>query len=204
MIYEEYDDEEFDYDNAILELKKNLFEICKDNFDSSSALDELISKHGSLVVDVFGDNYFDVMSELADFYEFNDYENPENEECRTFKNWSEYFCELQRKELSQIIFDLMKTGTSVEDIFAAISNEYKKLVKNLSITNVNELKDFLEYNEYQDDFLLVEQSLSDWKSFFDNDEFCLYSTCTELIEQNEQLLKKIEDIRSIIGRGEES
>ena len=80
MMDKEYDDEK----NATLKLKKCLFEICKTNFDRSSALDQLIIKHSPLVVDVFGDNPFDVMPELLDFYDYNDYENPENGECRSF------------------------------------------------------------------------------------------------------------------------
>ena len=47
----------------------------------------------------------------------------------------------------------------------------------------------------------IEQSLSDWILFFDNDEFCLYNACVNLTEQNKHLLKKLDDIQSIIEYG---
>jgi hypothetical protein len=52
-----------------------------------------------------------------------------------------------------------------------------------------------------DDVLEIEQSLSDWILFFDNDEFCLYNACVNLTEQNKHLLKKLDDIQSIIEHG---
>jgi hypothetical protein len=197
MMDKEYDDEK----NATLKLKKCLFEICKTNFDRSSALDQLIIKHSPLVVDVFGDNPFDVMPELLDFYDYNDYENPENGECRSFADWSEYFCKLPRKELTQIIFDLMKKRASVENMLATILNGHRQLADQFSISDINQLNDFLEDNEYMDDVLEIEQSLSDWILFFDNDEFCLYNACVNLTEQNKHLLKKLDDIQSIIEHG---
>ena len=198
MMDEEYDDEKHDGQNATLELKKCLFEICKTNFDRFSAIDQLIIKHGPLVVDVFGDNPFEVMPELLDFYDYNDYENPENGECRSFADWSEYFSELPREELTLIIFDLMKARASVEDMLATILNGHRQLADQFSISDINQLNDFLEDNEYMDDILEIERSLSDWKHFFDNDDFCLYETCVNLTEQNKLLLKKLEDIQSII------
>ena len=58
------------------ELKRCLFEICKTETDRSSAIEQLVNNHGSLVVNVFGDNPFEVMPELEDFYDYNDYVNP--------------------------------------------------------------------------------------------------------------------------------
>lgn len=95
----------------------------------------------------------------------------------------------------------MKKRASVEDMLATILNGHRQLADQFSISDINQLNDFLEDNEYMDDVLEIEQSLFDWILFFDNDEFCLYNACVNLTEQNKHLLKKLDDIQSIIEHG---
>ena len=59
----------------------------------------------------------------------------------------------------------MKKRASVEDMLAPILNGHRQLADQFSISDINQLNDFLEDNEYMDDVLEIEQSLSDWILF---------------------------------------
>lgn len=59
----------------------------------------------------------------------------------------------------------MKKRASVEDMLATILNGHRQLADQFSISDINQLNDFLEDNEYMDDVLEIEQSLSDWILF---------------------------------------
>ena len=49
--------------------------------------------------------------------------------------------------------------------------------------------------------LYFDQVFLNYTFEFDNDEFCLYNACVNLTEQNKHLLKKLDDIQSIIEHG---
>lgn len=50
-------------------------------------------------------------------------------------------------------------------MLATILNGHRQLADQFSISDINQLNDFLEDNEYMDDVLEIEQSLSDWILF---------------------------------------
>lgn len=151
-----------------------------------------------MVVDVFGDNPFEVMPELEDFYDYNDYVNSEDEDCRTFAEWSEYFCEIQRDKLSKKIFDLFRKGVTVYDILSVIKSESTELADKFSISSLEDLKEYIESNDYREELIGEERSLLEWKYFFENDELNLYNSCIELTEENYLLTQKLEEIKNII------
>lgn len=198
--HEEYEEDLFDYDNAVLELKKALFEICKTDFDRSSAYSRLLDEHGPLVVDVFSDDPFETEPAFEDFYEYNDYEDPETGECMTFSDWAEYFADQDRREIVPVIFDLLRQNCSEEKIIQKLESEYDELSCNLNLCTEKDLVSFMENEKFEDDFLGIEQSLLEWREFFRNDEFDLYGTCIELTEQNEILRQQLKDIKNIIDK----
>jgi hypothetical protein len=89
----EWDDEEEPKPNFMEELKKGAWNIVRENpgIERQYWIEELISQYPSEVVDVFGNNPFEVYPLLEDMWDCNDYEDPETHDCMSFAEWSDYY-----------------------------------------------------------------------------------------------------------------
>lgn len=89
---EDYDADEEPYD-SMQELKMAAWNIVRENpgIEVQDWIEMLIKQYPSEVVDAFGSNPFEAFPLMEDFWDCNDYEDPETGECRTFADWSEYY-----------------------------------------------------------------------------------------------------------------
>lgn len=94
---EAWDDEDCEVDEEpcdfMQELKVAAWNIVRENpgIEVQDWIEMLIKQYPSEVVDAFGSNPFEAFPLMEDFWDCNDYEDPESGECRTFADWSEYY-----------------------------------------------------------------------------------------------------------------
>lgn len=95
---------EFPYNEKTPEmdkLKRAAFEVLRDNdgCECQDWIDALIGEYGEIVVDAFGEDPYDVNSQLSDYWDSMDYEDPDTGICFTYRDWAEYFTNWEHREV---------------------------------------------------------------------------------------------------------
>jgi hypothetical protein len=82
-------------------LKRAAFEVLRDNegCECQDWINILVDEYGKEVVDAFDDDPFYVNSQLSDYWDCMDYEDPDTGICFTYRDWAEYFINWEHREV---------------------------------------------------------------------------------------------------------
>lgn len=111
---------EFPYNEKTPEMevfKRAAFDVLRDNegCDCQDWINILVGEYGEIVVDAFDDDPFYVNSQLSDYWDSMDYEDPDTGICFTFRDWAEYFAKWEQREVYDKLVEVSRKLKSIKD-----------------------------------------------------------------------------------------